>query len=101
MVPAKRRLIDFGECKTPALVGISDMGKVIVEIVESSVAASCSCCHLVDKVYRDEDENEGGREQCPEAGKATTGFGDRERMANGLGEGERQQSILIDGAEFC
>lgn len=39
MVPAKRRLVNLGQCQTTALVGVSDMCEVVVEVVESGVSA--------------------------------------------------------------
>jgi hypothetical protein len=36
VVPAKGRLVDFGEGETTSLIGIIDVSKVIVEVVEAT-----------------------------------------------------------------
>jgi len=40
MVPANWRLIDLCESETTALIGIFDIGEVIVEVVEGVVSTS-------------------------------------------------------------
>ncbi len=40
MVPSKRGLINLSECESSSLVGVSNMGEIIVEVVEGSVASS-------------------------------------------------------------
>ena len=37
---AERSLVDFSESKSPSLVGILNMGEIIVKVVEGSVAAA-------------------------------------------------------------
>jgi hypothetical protein len=39
MVPAERRLVDLREGKSSALIGVFDMRKVVVEVVERGVPA--------------------------------------------------------------
>ena len=46
MVPAERCLVDFSERKSSSLVGILDVGEVVVEVVERSVAAACLSGHF-------------------------------------------------------
>jgi hypothetical protein len=38
VVPAERSLVDLGESKSPALIRVGNVGKVIVEVVEGCVA---------------------------------------------------------------
>lgn len=45
MVPAKGSLVDFGESKSSTLVGVGDMGIVVVEVVEGSIAAGSLLSH--------------------------------------------------------
>lgn len=40
MVPAKGSFVDFGESKTTTLIGVLDVSKVIVEVVEGGVSTS-------------------------------------------------------------
>jgi hypothetical protein len=46
VVPSKGSFVDFGESQTTTLVGILNVGKVIVEVVERVVPAGGSCSHL-------------------------------------------------------
>jgi len=39
VVPAKWCLVDFGKGKSAALIGILDMSIIVVEVVESGIAA--------------------------------------------------------------
>jgi len=45
MVPAEGGLVNLGESETTTLVGISNVGIVVVEVVEGSIAASSMCGH--------------------------------------------------------
>ena len=45
MVPAEGRFVDFGERKSSALVGVSDMSIVVVEVMEGSIPACCPLSH--------------------------------------------------------
>jgi hypothetical protein len=47
MVPAKGRLVDFGKSESATLVGVGDVGEVIMEVVESVVPACCFGSHVV------------------------------------------------------
>jgi hypothetical protein len=40
VVPAKGRLVDFGERETTSLIGILDVGEVIVEVVEAATVSA-------------------------------------------------------------
>jgi hypothetical protein len=49
VVPSERSLIDLCESKSSSLVGVGDVGKIIIEIMESSIASGslvhgCGCC---------------------------------------------------------
>jgi hypothetical protein len=46
MVPAEGSLVDFGEGESAALVGVCDVGEVIVEVVEGVVPACCFGGHV-------------------------------------------------------
>jgi hypothetical protein len=39
MIPSERCLVDLSECESSSLVGVGDMGEVIVEVVEGGVAS--------------------------------------------------------------
>src|SRR6478735_2485583 len=41
MVPSERSLVDLGEGKTTTLIGVGDVSKVVVKVVEGIVAAAC------------------------------------------------------------
>lgn len=41
MVPAEGGLVDLGEGKTTPLIGILDVGKIVVEVVVGSIASRC------------------------------------------------------------
>ena len=45
MIPSKGGLIDLGQSKTSAFIGVSDVGVIIVEIVEGRVASNCFLRH--------------------------------------------------------
>lgn len=45
MVPAEGGLVNLGESETTTLVGISNVGIVVVEVVEGSIATSSMCGH--------------------------------------------------------
>lgn len=40
VIPAKGSLVDLGESKTTTLIGILDVGEVIVEVAEGGVAST-------------------------------------------------------------
>lgn len=39
MVPAERRLVDLGQSKATALVGVSDVSEVVVEVMEGCISS--------------------------------------------------------------
>jgi len=39
MVPSERGLINLSECKSSSLIGVSNVGEIIVEVVEGRVAS--------------------------------------------------------------
>ena len=45
MVPAKGRLVNLSKSKTSPLVRVCDVGIVVVEVVEGSIASLSSECH--------------------------------------------------------
>ena len=45
MVPSERGLVNFGESKSSSLIRVSDMGVVIVKVVECSIATTRLLCH--------------------------------------------------------
>lgn len=45
MVPAERSLVNLSERESAALIGVGDMGVVVVEVVEGAVASSSSGSH--------------------------------------------------------
>ena len=53
MVPSERGLVDFRESETATLVGVLDVGEIIVEVVESSIASSGLISSSSDGSHRD------------------------------------------------
>ena len=45
MVPAKRSLVNLSKSETSPLVRVRNMGVVVVEVVEGSIASLSSECH--------------------------------------------------------
>ncbi len=64
MVPAEGRLVDLGEGQSSPLIGIGDVGEVIVEVVKGNIAAGCFTRHLAEvavcPIKTDQDEADDG-----------------------------------------
>ena len=43
MIPAERGFVDFSESKSSALIGILNVGEIVVEVVESGIPTTCLC----------------------------------------------------------
>ena len=52
MIPAERSLVNLSERKSSSLIGVRDVGVVVVEVVEGRVPAGCSLSHTDGRVGR-------------------------------------------------